>query len=298
MTSEWPKAAVVGWPAKHSLSPLIMKTWLDETGQPGIFLRIAETCGIRNIRCQLRLGLFRQSRKHRCHEDPRCDRHDPNAGGRQIAGHRQGHANNAALGGCIGRLTLLPVKRGNRGGVDDHTTRAVWFGDVFTHDFGGKAGHVKRADKIDVDGLLKLSQRMRPVAAQRLDRQRDAGTVDGGGDLAHRGLGAGHCIGHAGLVGHIGFNEMPPDIGGNLCAPAGIAIQNGNFGPAGRKGTGSGFAKTRGGPGDDSGSGVDFHGVHPMLARELNIRSNSASPPCLSSHCARRSHRAQFWGLS
>jgi len=35
MASEWPKAAVVGWPAKHSLSPLIMKTWLDETGQPG-----------------------------------------------------------------------------------------------------------------------------------------------------------------------------------------------------------------------------------------------------------------------
>lgn len=35
MASEWPKAAVVGWPAKHSLSPLIMKTWLDETDQPG-----------------------------------------------------------------------------------------------------------------------------------------------------------------------------------------------------------------------------------------------------------------------
>ena len=35
MASEWPQAAVVGWPAKHSLSPLIMKTWLDETGQPG-----------------------------------------------------------------------------------------------------------------------------------------------------------------------------------------------------------------------------------------------------------------------
>jgi len=35
MGMEWPKAAVVGWPAKHSLSPLIMKTWLDETGQPG-----------------------------------------------------------------------------------------------------------------------------------------------------------------------------------------------------------------------------------------------------------------------
>ena len=35
MVSDWPKAAVVGWPAKHSLSPLIMKTWLDETGQPG-----------------------------------------------------------------------------------------------------------------------------------------------------------------------------------------------------------------------------------------------------------------------
>lgn len=35
MAREWPKAAVVGWPAKHSLSPLIMKTWLDETGQPG-----------------------------------------------------------------------------------------------------------------------------------------------------------------------------------------------------------------------------------------------------------------------
>jgi len=35
MDVEWPKAAVVGWPAAHSLSPLIMKSWLDETGQPG-----------------------------------------------------------------------------------------------------------------------------------------------------------------------------------------------------------------------------------------------------------------------
>lgn len=40
MVSDWPKAAVVGWPAKHSLSPLIMKTWLDETGQPGDYVII------------------------------------------------------------------------------------------------------------------------------------------------------------------------------------------------------------------------------------------------------------------
>lgn len=35
MEKTLPKAAVVGWPAKHSLSPLIMNTWLDETGQAG-----------------------------------------------------------------------------------------------------------------------------------------------------------------------------------------------------------------------------------------------------------------------
>lgn len=40
MAHEWPKAAVVGWPAQHSLSPLIMKTWLDETGQPGDYVII------------------------------------------------------------------------------------------------------------------------------------------------------------------------------------------------------------------------------------------------------------------
>lgn len=40
MASDWPKAAVVGWPAEHSLSPLIMKTWLDETGQPGDYVII------------------------------------------------------------------------------------------------------------------------------------------------------------------------------------------------------------------------------------------------------------------
>ncbi len=35
MDQQEPKAAVVGWPARHSLSPLIMKSWLDETAQSG-----------------------------------------------------------------------------------------------------------------------------------------------------------------------------------------------------------------------------------------------------------------------
>lgn len=37
MENTLPKAAVVGWPARHSLSPLIMNTWLDETGQSGAY---------------------------------------------------------------------------------------------------------------------------------------------------------------------------------------------------------------------------------------------------------------------
>jgi hypothetical protein len=69
-----------------------------------------------------------EPRRHACHhrrlENAGRDRHDADAVAGKLAGDRQGHADNPALGGGIGGLADLPVEGGNRGRVDDDAALA------------------------------------------------------------------------------------------------------------------------------------------------------------------------------
>ena len=104
--------------------------------------------------------------------------HNADAELRELAGDRQHHRNDAALGGGIGGLPDLPVIGGDRGGRDDHAALAVIERIERRHRVGGEPDGVERADEVDVDHPREILERHRPVAADDAARRRDAGAVD------------------------------------------------------------------------------------------------------------------------
>ena len=125
---------------------------------------------------------------------------------RQVAGDRQGHADDAALGRRVGGLADLAVERGDRRGVDDDAAllaERLGLGDPL----GGQPQHVERADQVDLDDLLERVERERAVLAQRLDRVADARAVDVDAQRAER-LGDVERLADRGLVGDVGGGEL------------------------------------------------------------------------------------------
>ncbi len=76
---------------------------------------------------------------------------DADAARGHVAGGRQGHADDAALGGGVGDLADLAVVGGDRGGVDADAALALAVGLVLAHRRGSEAQHVEGPDQVDLD---------------------------------------------------------------------------------------------------------------------------------------------------
>src|SRR5438067_1121214 len=140
--------------------------------------RPAETRGkgdLRGERLALRLG---EHREHRRVEGPGRDGHDPDAERGEVARDGQRHADDAAFGCGIGRLTDLPVEGGGRRGVDHDAALTLVVGRVLRHLRCRQTGHVEGADQVHLDHLGKDGERHRPVLADRLHRGSDPRAVD------------------------------------------------------------------------------------------------------------------------
>ena len=122
-----------------------------------------------------RLG--RQRREHRGLEQSGRDRDDPDLALGQLAGDRQGHADNAALGGRVGRLPDLAVEGGHRRGVDDDAALLA---------VESASSIRSAASRITLNVPIRLISTTRrnsssgngPLLADDLGRWRDAGAVD------------------------------------------------------------------------------------------------------------------------
>jgi alpha-methylacyl-CoA racemase len=114
-------------------------------------------------------------------EQARRDRHHADLQPGQVAGDRQRHADDAALGRGVGRLADLPLERRHRRGVDDHAPLAVFRAVHFrgqAHPVGGQPDHVERPDQVDLDHPGEGLQRERSVLAGGPGRGADARAVD------------------------------------------------------------------------------------------------------------------------
>ena len=81
----------------------------------------------------------------------------------QVAGHRQGHTNHAALGCRVSRLADLPLVGRHRSGVDDNAATAVVIEHiVICHLLCAQAQHVKRTHQVDLDNAIEFIQREGP----------------------------------------------------------------------------------------------------------------------------------------
>ena len=87
---------------------------------------------------------------------------------REVAGHRQGHAEDGGLRRRVGELAGLALDAGDRRGVHDHAPLAVVVGLVGRHRGRGEAGDVEGAEGVHLhradEGVLVVG---RAVAADR-----------------------------------------------------------------------------------------------------------------------------------
>jgi hypothetical protein len=87
-------------------------------------------------------------------------------------------ADDAALGGRIGRLPDLAVVSRDRGGVDRDSALAGVERIGLAQVGGEQAQGVERADQVDLDHPLVVGERLRAVAADDALGDADAGAVD------------------------------------------------------------------------------------------------------------------------
>src|SRR5690606_34648561 len=156
------------------------------------------------------LHLFGHPVHHRRPEDAGGDGVDADAEAGEVARHRQGHGDDATLGGGVGGLPDLALVGGDAGGVDDHAALAVLAGLVVLHHRRRGFRHVEAAHPVDHHGRLELRQRHRRFGSQHAVRTDDAGAVHHDVEPPH-GLGGGRDAGrHAVLAGDVGAQVARP----------------------------------------------------------------------------------------
>jgi hypothetical protein len=110
-------------------------------------------------------------------EQPWCDRHYTDTHARKFARRRQCHADHAGFRRRVSRLSDLALIGGDRCGVDDDATLAVFQRIELHHSRRGQPQQVEAANQIDADHPLECGQRHRPFASDDPTRGADAGTV-------------------------------------------------------------------------------------------------------------------------
>ena len=163
-------------------------------------------------------------------------------------------------------MAFLPVKGRDGGCVDDHTARAVCIRRILRHHFGGKAGDVKAASQIDLQGFLEALKVMGAVAPQRPFAGRDPGAINGSIELAHPITGL--CQRSADRVGisDIGLDETGVDLGGQCGAFFSVHIQKRDLRASCTQRLGCGRTQARCAAGDDCCYGFEIHVALRSLA--------------------------------
>ena len=171
---------------------------------------------VRHLLPERRLRLVRQPGHHRRLEEAGRDRHDPDSSFGEVAGDRQGHADDAALRRRVRRLADLPVERGDGRGVDDDAAlaspaRRAGSRDRLVAAIAAAASRITLnvPMRLTPDRALERSSGSGAVAADRAARRSDAGAVHG--DAQRRPLPAPLDGGlHRGLVRDVGRRERAP----------------------------------------------------------------------------------------
>mmetsp|Transcript_6315 Transcript_6315/g.25625 ORF Transcript_6315/g.25625 Transcript_6315/m.25625 type:complete len:609 (+) Transcript_6315:468-2294(+) len=262
----------------------------DLVHELGVVLRPAQAAREGHAGRQRVLHLLGHAEQHRRAEDARRDRHVADAVAGQVARDRQGHADDAALGGRIGRLANLAVVGRDRGGRDQHAALTGGLGLVLGHGLGGQTDHVEAANQVDRDRLREAGQRMGTVLADGLDRGCDARAVHEAHQLA-QARGGGHGRLAVGLLADIALDEQPAQLGGDGLAAFDLQIGDDHLGPVLGQHAGRAFAEARGAAGDDEHLACNFHDEDLLGLIDVNVncgRQKSRGPShrgCSSRRC-------------
>ena len=235
-----------------------------------IFGRLTEAGRERHLRAEGLLHLFRRTLQQRGVEDARQDRVDADGFARQVAGDRQGHADNTGLGGGIGSLADLAVLSRNGRRVDDRAAVTVRQRVQRHHAGSGLGDAAERADQVDLDDQVELVGRERLdltgflVAAGGLDGVADAGAIHQDALLADGLARRGESCVDAGFVGHVALGEHAAEFLGKGFTLFGIQVEDADLDAFSGQGTRRGFAETGRTARDDGGNGtIKLHGSKP-----------------------------------
>src|SRR5680860_314877 len=203
-------------------------------------------------------------------EQPWSDGVHADADGGEVTGHRQGHADDTALGCGVRRLADLAVEGCHAGHVDDGTTLAglgrLVAGDRRTDE----ADAVEGADQVDRDHLGEGGEvrggAELAVATDRALRPADAGRVD---QNAHGPELLGLPDGSLDLFGlrDVDRREAAADLVREGLALLGIEVRDEDFLALRRKLTGDGCSDAGSAAGDDCTGSVDVHGRDTRTTR-------------------------------
>ncbi|MNT25966.1 hypothetical protein D3C72_1615130 [compost metagenome] len=208
-----------------------------------------------------RLGQLQQQRRG---EEAR--RHGAHADGvlREVARHRQGHADEAALRGAVGLLAHLAVEGRDGGSEEHHALLAVVECVELRAARCEEARHVVAADQVDVDHAHEVFERRGVAvladdalgAADAGDVHQDARGAVCGLRLVERGV---HAVG----VGDVADAGDAADVCRHLFSERGVAVEHGDLGAQAREFARGGLAEARGAAGDECGLSFDLHGLSP-----------------------------------
>src|SRR5690606_12745363 len=189
----------------------------------GVFFRAAEARRVRNLCGEGGFDFLGCALQERGIEDAWQDGVDADQLLREVARDRQGHADDTALGGGIGRLSDLTGFGGDGGGVDDNAALAV---DRIEreHPGGRLRDAAESADEVDLDDHFIVFERVvrdRPrlaVAGDRFPCLARTGAVDEDTFLTElRPDRREACIDLL-FRGHIDFGECPAEFPGERLA--------------------------------------------------------------------------------
>ena len=194
------------------------------------------------------------------------DRHHPDLQPGQVAGDRQRHADDAALGRGVGRLADLPLERGDRRRVDDHAPLARFLAGL-AHPVRGQPDHVERPDEVDLDHPGEGLQRERAVLARGPGRGADARAVDHDPryPARQRTRGVQRRV-HVRRARHVARRECGPgsQVPGHRQAVRAGQVEDDHRRPRAVQLAGRGQAQTRRPAGDQGDASRD---LHPRLPR-------------------------------
>ena len=192
-------------------------------------------------------------------------------GGGQVAGDRQGHADDAALGGGVRRLADLAVERRDAGEVHDRAALAVGSGSSLLISVAAS----RIASKVPIRLIaITFGERAEVVGGVELAVPADGalGPADAGRvDQVRSGPSSAAALRTAALICSVSVTSTetnaPPISCGERLALVGLQVGDHDVRARGGELAGDGGADARGGAGDDGRGSGDVHAPDPSGQR-------------------------------